>query len=86
MQVSIVDLKGKGPIQGTESPAEEKSDRDMFRLCIWCKAKMAEEDWNALLSNAPKEAKKWFAFIDNDEGADCHCGDQSSRQCVQGVQ
>ncbi len=69
-QENMVGPKRKDPIQGPDSPAGKKSTQNMFRLCIRCKAKMTEEDWDALLANTPGEAKRWFASIDLSTCAD----------------
>ncbi len=65
----MVDLKGKGPNQGPESPANKKSARNRFRFCIKCKAKMMQEDWNALFLDVSEEVRKWVAFTSHGEGA-----------------
>ncbi len=57
-QVNMVDSKGKEPMQGPESPTKQKSARNMFWLCIRCKAEMTEEDWDDLLLVVFEEAKK----------------------------
>ncbi len=68
--MNTIGPKGKGLVQGPKSPVERESPRDRYWLYIRCRAEMTGKDWNALLAEIPKEAKKRFTFIDLGAGTD----------------